>query len=41
LSWHMPISRSSEGEEDLMAFFRRFLNTPEEMDAHLGLKSSH
>jgi len=31
----------NEVEENLTLFFRRFLNTPEEMDAHLGLKGSH
>jgi hypothetical protein len=30
----------NEVEEDLTLFFRRFLNTPEEMDAHLGFKGS-
>jgi hypothetical protein len=27
----------NEVEGNLTLFFRRFLNTPEEMDAHLGL----
>jgi hypothetical protein len=35
---------NSEGDRDigpnLTIFFRRFLNTPEEMDAHLGFKGS-
>jgi len=26
---------------NLTLFFRRFLNTPEEMDGYLGLKSSY
>jgi hypothetical protein len=28
-------------EEDRTLFFRRFLNTPEEMDAHLGFRGTH
>jgi hypothetical protein len=32
---------SNEVEENLTLFFRRFSNTPEEMDAHLGFKGSH
>jgi len=31
----------NEEESNLTPFFRRFLNTPEEMDAHLGFKGSH
>jgi hypothetical protein len=27
--------------ENLTLFFRHFLNTPEEMDAHSGFKGSH
>jgi hypothetical protein len=32
---------SNEMEENLTLFFRRFLNTPEEMDAHLGFRGTH
>jgi hypothetical protein len=32
---------SSEVEENLTLFFRHFLNTLEEMDAHLGFRGSH
>ncbi len=32
---------SNEVEENLTLFFRRFLNTFEEMDAHLGFKGSY
>jgi hypothetical protein len=31
---------SNEVEENLTLFFRRFLDTPEEMDAHLGFRAT-
>jgi hypothetical protein len=31
---------SNEVEENLTLFFRHFLNTSQEMDAHLGVKGS-
>jgi hypothetical protein len=32
---------NNEAKPNLTLFFRRFLNTPEEMDAHLGFKGGH
>jgi hypothetical protein len=31
----------NEWDENLALFFGRFLNTLEEMDAHLGFKATH
>jgi hypothetical protein len=32
---------NNEAEPNLTLLFRRFLNTPEDMDAHSGFKGSH